>query len=169
MRQAPVRVEQHPTRRQPRADKLATECVVNLIRTESLVAAELDRIFRAHGLTGPGYNVLLILAGAGTPLPPYVIGERLLVTRGTVTGLLDSLEKRDLVRRIPHPQDRRMLLVELTGNARPLMRKVARQLLPAQAEMISTLSEQEKETLIGLLGQLQNHLQSRPGVPPTTG
>jgi DNA-binding MarR family transcriptional regulator len=159
MGQAPIRVEQHP--RLSGADRLATECVVNLIRTESLVAAELDRIFRSHGLTGPGYNVLLILAGAGTPLPPHRIGERLLVTRGTVTGLLDSLEKRGLVRRTPHPRDRRMLLVELTSDARPLMRKVSRELLPAQGEMISVLSGEEKETLVGLLGKLQLHLQAR--------
>jgi DNA-binding MarR family transcriptional regulator len=142
------------------AQELAADCVVNLIRTESLVAAALDRIFRAHGLTGPGYNVLVILAGAGTPLAPHVIGERLLVTRGTVTGLLDSLEKRGLVRRTPHPQDRRMLLVELTGRARPLLRKVARQLLPAQEAMVSVLSRREQETLVRLLGRLQAHLQS---------
>jgi DNA-binding MarR family transcriptional regulator len=161
MASASVRGAKQPARRRRGADTLATECVVNLIRTEGLVAAELDRIFRPHGLTGPGYNVLAILAGAGTALPPYVIGERLLVTRGTVTGLLDSLEKRGLVRRTPHPQDRRMLLVELTEDARPLMRRVARELLPAQGEMISVLSEQEKEILVGLLGRLQAHLRSR--------
>ena len=161
MARAPVRGKQ-PARRRRGAESLATECVVNLIRTEGLVAAELDRIFRRHGLTGPGYNVLAILAGAGAALPPYVIGERLLVTRGTVTGLLDSLEKRGLVRRTPHPRDRRMLLVELTADARPLMRKVARGLFPAQEEMTSVLSDREKETLVGLLGKLQAHLRRRP-------
>jgi DNA-binding MarR family transcriptional regulator len=156
-----MRVEPDHARRHPGADKLATECVVNLIRAESLVARELDRIFRPHGLTNPSYNVLVILAGAGSPLSPYVIGERLLVTRGTVTGLLDSLERRGLVRRTPHPADRRMLLVELTEAARPLMRKVARDLLPAQAGMMAALSASEKETLVQLLGKVQNHLQGR--------
>jgi DNA-binding MarR family transcriptional regulator len=154
-------VEPDHARRHPGADKLATECVVNLLRSESLVARELDRIFRPYGLTSPSYNVLVILAGAGSPLPPYVIGERLLVTRGTVTGLLDSLERRGLVRRTPHPEDRRMLLVELTEAARPLMRTVARKLLPAQAEMMAALSTREKETLVRLLGKVQNHLQAR--------
>ncbi|MBA3431642.1 MAG: hypothetical protein H0U16_09205, partial [Actinobacteria bacterium] len=51
MTRAPLRVEADHARRYPGADKLATECVINLIRTESLVAAEVERIFRRHGLT----------------------------------------------------------------------------------------------------------------------
>jgi len=51
----------------PGADKLATECLVNLLRTQGLVTAELARPFRRHGLTGPGFNVLMILEGAGQP------------------------------------------------------------------------------------------------------
>ncbi|MBA3728944.1 MAG: MarR family transcriptional regulator [Actinobacteria bacterium] len=142
--------------RQQRTDiELATECVVELIRTESIVAGELDVLFRRHGLTGPGFNVLLIIDGAGEPLPPHVIGERRLVTRGTVTGLLDTLERRGLVRRLPHPDDRRMLLVDVTDQARTLVRKVTKELLPRQEELASGLSAREKATLIRLLRKLQ--------------
>lgn len=166
----PVRVEADHAHRYKGADKLATECVVNLVRTGSLLAAELDRTFRRYGITGPGVNVLMILDGAGEPLPPNVIGERRLVTRGTVTGLLDTLEKQRLVRRTRHPGDRRMLLVELTDEARDVLAKLRAELFPAQAEMIAGLSEHEKDTLVRLLGKLQTHLESRrrsDGMKPT--
>ena len=161
MRGHPVRVEADHARRYPGADKLATECVVNLIRTQSLVVAELDPLFRRHRLTGPGFNVLMIIEGAGRPLAPHQIGDRRLVTRGTVTGLLDTLEKQGLVKRTPHPDDRRMLLIELTGKGRGLLKEVCSELFPAQAEMISALSERQKDTLVALLGKLQTHLQDR--------
>jgi DNA-binding MarR family transcriptional regulator len=57
--------------------------------------------------------VLGILKDAGRPCPPNYISERLIVSRATVTGVLDTLVKRGLVRREPHPTDRRMVLVYL--------------------------------------------------------
>jgi DNA-binding MarR family transcriptional regulator len=160
-RQAPIRVEADHARRHPGADKLSTECVVNLIRAESLVARELNRRFRRHGLTGPSFNALMVLDGAREPLSPNELGERLLVTRGTVTGLLDTLERRGLVRRVPHPDDRRMLLIQPTDAARALLEEVWREHFPAQTAMVSVLSEAEKETLVRLLGRLQGHLDER--------
>ncbi|MDQ3659750.1 MAG: MarR family transcriptional regulator [Actinomycetota bacterium] len=165
MAKRPIRVEAEHARRYPGADKLATECVINLIRTESMVVTELDRLFRCHGLSGPGFNVLMIIEGAGRPLSPYEIGDRRLVTRGTVTGLLDTLEKQGLVRRTPHPDDRRMLLIELSDPGRALLAAVRRELFPLQGELISALSGAEKETLIGLLGKLQGHLEARSDGP----
>jgi len=165
MARGTIRVEAEPPRGYPGADKLATECVVNLIRTESLVVSELDRLFRCHGLSGPGFNVLMIIEGAGRPLSPYEIGDRRLVTRGTVTGLLDTLEKQGLVRRTPHPDDRRMLLIELSDPGRALLAEVCSELFPVQEELISALSEDEKATLIRLLGKLQAHLEARAGGP----
>jgi DNA-binding MarR family transcriptional regulator len=163
----PLRVETDHARRYPGANKLATECVINLIRTSSLLAADLDRVFRRYGITGPGFNVLMILRGADGPLSPYEIGERRLVTRGTVTGLLDTLEKQKLIRRRPHPEDRRMLLIEVTEPAQALMDEVCHELFPAQAEMMSGLTGSEKEALIRLLGKLGNQLESREPAAPS--
>jgi DNA-binding MarR family transcriptional regulator len=160
-----VRVGREHARRYPGSDKLASECVVNLIRTESLVVTELDRLFRSHGLSGPGFNVLMIIEGAGRPLSPYEIGDRRLVTRGTVTGLLDTLEKQGLVRRTPHPEDRRMLLIELSDPGRSLLAEVCSELFPIQEELTSSLSGAEKATLVHLLGKLQAHLESRAAGP----
>lgn len=64
MRRGPLRVEADHARRYPGADKLATECIINLIRTQSLAAAEIERLFRRHGLTGPATEPA-IRAGGG--------------------------------------------------------------------------------------------------------
>ncbi len=162
---SPIRVGTGHERKYAGASKLATECVINLVRTESLVSSELSQRFRAYGLSVATFNVLMILEGAGEALCPHQIGERLLVTRGTVTGLLDSLEKQGLVRRTPHPEDRRMLLIQLTPRAYSLLKELLPQHFPGEVEMMSALSEPEKDTLVVLLGKIQAHLQRRAEGP----
>jgi DNA-binding MarR family transcriptional regulator len=159
--EAPVRVGPGHERRYRGADRLATEVMINLLRAEGLASAELNRRFRTYGLSTATFNVLMILEGAAEPLCPWQIGERLLVTRGTVTGLLDSLERAGLINRTPHPDDRRMLLIELTDAGRDLLNTVWAEHFPAEAEMAASLSEREKETLVRLLGKLQAHLLER--------
>lgn len=154
----PIRVDPALGRAHPGADPLATEVVINLVRTDSLVSAELARLLRRHGLSTATFNVLMILDGAGAPLCPFEIGDRLLVTRGTVTGLLDSLEQRGLIRRAAHPDDRRMLQIALTPKGKGLLKRLLPEHFPKEAAMMSVLSDREKQTLVRLLGKLQDHL-----------
>lgn len=168
-RQTPIRVSREHERKYPGADRLATECVANLLRAESLVSAALAAFFRPFGLSVATFNVLMILNGAGGPLCPYEIGERLLVTRGTVTGLLDSLERQGLIVRTVHPEDRRMLLIEATPKARKLLSDLLAEHFPAEAEMMSGLTARQKETLVRLLGRLQAHLEHHAAREPAPG
>jgi DNA-binding MarR family transcriptional regulator len=133
------------------ADPSATGCVVELIRTGSLVNSRLAAALRPHGLTEASFNVLMILDGSDRPLCPHEIGERRLVTRGTVTGVLDSLERNDLIRRSPHPADRRMLLIELTATGRRLLAQALPDVRAAEAEMMGGLDRSERSALRDLL------------------
>jgi DNA-binding MarR family transcriptional regulator len=101
----------------------------------------------------------MILTGADRPLAPHELGERLLVTRATVTGLIDTLEKQGLVRRRPSPDDRRMMLIEPTERADDVLAEVWAVHFPAQTAMMSALSDRDKQTLIQLLGKLQASLE----------
>lgn len=161
-RETPLRVKKALNREFPGADYRATECVINLIRAEGLVTGGLARRFRPHGLSPATFNVLMILRGDERPLCPYEIGERLLVTRGTVTGLLDSLEKQGLVRRIPHPDDRRMLLIQITEKALRLLDDLLPEHFRGEKEMLAPLTAAEKEALVRLLGKIQAALQGPP-------
>jgi DNA-binding MarR family transcriptional regulator len=83
----------------------------------------------------------LELAG---PLSPTDLAERLLLTPGSVTALLDRLERAGWVRRRPHPTSRRSIVVELSPAARSAatsaglddyeaaVERAARQLTPAE-------------------------------------
>src|SRR5213592_1878250 len=78
----------------PGASALATECFANLWRVAELLMDLHNRHTRdQYQLSPSGREVLAIIEGAGEPLEPSAIAERMLITSGTMTSQLDTLEK----------------------------------------------------------------------------
>ncbi len=155
---APVRVASELQREFPEMDRRATEVLINLIRTDSLVGNLLARRFRRYGLSLSGFNALVILRQSHAGLHPHEIADRLLVTRAAVTALLDSLESRGYARRLRSRDDGRMSLIELTDRGADVLRELLPEHFAAERAMAACLNANEKELLIGLLGRLQAHL-----------
>lgn len=142
----------------PGASASATECAMNVVRAGDLVLARVAATLQPLDVSPAGGLVLGILLDAGRPCPPNYISDRLIVTRATVTGVLDTLAKRDLIRREPHPTDRRMVLVHLTKAGARMAEKVRRTVHRAEAEWMASLTEQERAQLTGLLAKVQRGL-----------
>ena len=142
-------------------DRRATEVLINLIRTDSLVTTALNRRFRLHGLSLSGFNALVILRQAPDGANPHEIADRLLVTRAAVTAILDALEAKGLVRRDRSGADGRMSLIAITAAGKKLLDGLLPQHFAAERAMASVLSANEKELLIALLGRLQLHLAAQ--------
>ncbi len=142
----------------PGASALATETAMNLVRTADLLVKRIAELVQPFGLTPSSGLVLGILADAPEPLPPNQIAERLILTRATVTGLLDSLERRGYVRRLPHATDRRMLLIELTHAGRETAQAFRVEVHRHQKQWLSALDEREQAHLIQTLHHLQTAL-----------
>lgn len=141
----------------PGASALATECFANVWRAAGLLIDLHNRHTREqYGLSPGARQVLAIVDGAGEPLEPSVIGERMLVTTGTMTSLLDTLERRDLIRRLPHPTDRRKILVEITPAAQTIVDELLPALHACERDVISAaLSTTEQRQLLRLVAKLQ--------------
>src|SRR5205807_684549 len=136
----------------------SADCVQSLQRIEGLLAGRMNNLFRPYGLSTATFNVILVLSRAGGSLSPCDIGEQLSVTRGTVTGLLDSLERQKLVHRTPHPKDRRMLTIELTEEGRCLLARLIPDHYHRISELFACLSESEKAAFAGVLAKIQQRL-----------
>ena len=136
--------------------------MANLIRTSEMLLTQVSTLLRRYGLSLTAVNILTILSGAGEPLSPHEIGERLLITRGGVTQLLDTLQKRSLVRRVAHPHDRRMLLIEITDEGRQLIQAAQPELFRCDVLWMGGLNIQEQKLLVELLGKIQLHIQNPP-------
>lgn len=117
------------------------------------------------------FQVLAIIEGAGSPLTPSVIAERMLTTTGSMTSLLDTLTRRGLVRRSAHPDDRRMLLVDITEGGRSLVDSVLPVTHRITKEVFAGFSERDRATFLRLLGRVEERLEAMraeeaPAGPP---
>ncbi|WP_246004180.1 MarR family winged helix-turn-helix transcriptional regulator [Nocardioides marmoriginsengisoli] len=106
--------------------------VTSLMRVHQLVLSRLDALLRPHDLTFARYEALVLLSftSAGS-LPLGKMGERLQVHPTSVTPIVDRLESAGLVRRRPHPVDRRAVLAEITPAGRELVEVATADLLAA--------------------------------------
>ncbi len=91
------------------------------------------------------------------------ISDELGVTKRNVTALVDALEEEGLVRRRPHPTDRRATVIELTGQGLETTDSMYEEHRVAVSELFAGLSEDEQRELMRLLGSLRNALR-REGI-----
>ncbi len=95
---------------------------------------ELNKIYN---VSAAQINCLLALHENG-PLPPSQISKHVMVNSSTVTGIIDRLEKKDLVRRRRISQDRRVITVELTKSGKILAENAPS---PIQQKIIDGLNQ----------------------------
>ncbi len=154
-----IAVNEEFIRLYPHASPTATECAMNLVYTSDLVQSRIAKLVRPFDLTPASGLVLSILADADGPLPPNKIAEQLIVSRATVTGLVDSLERRKYVKRKAHPSDRRMLLVEITQSGRTAADEFRTVVHAHEREWFEVLDQDDQVLLRDLLGRVQERLQ----------
>ena len=82
-----------------------------------------DRHIRSLGLTSPQFDVIATL-GDTQGMPCRELSEKTLVTKGTLTGVLDRLEARGEIERIPSKEDRRSTIVRLTSKGKTVFDRV---------------------------------------------
>jgi DNA-binding MarR family transcriptional regulator len=157
----PARADRSLEHEFPQVDSRASDCVINIWRTHTLLSEELGRTLRPFDLTLTGFRVVMMLRVSGGTLTPAEIADRLGSARATVTGVLDSLEKRGLVRRLPHPDDRRRLQVEITEDARRLLAEILPTYFTDERQVVEGLDPEGQETLVELLGRVQAALYAR--------
>jgi len=141
----------------PEGNVRATEAVMNTIRTADMVFDRIGRLLRPLGVSAAGGLVLGILRDHGS-MSPSELGDRLIVTRATVTGLLDSLERRGFVHRSANPSDRRGLLVEITPAGLTVVQELRALVHRHEKAWMSALTDVELQTYIGLLHRIQDSL-----------
>lgn len=104
---------------------------------------------RAHRVEGdPSFRQLAVLfmIREGT-ISPASIAQRLGISRAVVTGLLDRLEERGLIRREPDPGDRRRLCIAMTAAGQDASERLGREVVDDLAVELGRTSPEELEAL----------------------
>src|SRR6478609_7375667 len=111
----------------------AMQAATSVMRAQQIVLSRVDEALRPWSLTFARYEVLVLLhfskEGA---LPLGKMGDRLMLHQASITNLVDRLEQQGLVRRAPHPTDRRTTLAVLTPAGRATVADASKAVVAAQ-------------------------------------
>jgi DNA-binding MarR family transcriptional regulator len=127
------------------------EAMLGIVRTATLASALAGKILRRFDLTEAQFNVLFALRYKTRAITQVELGRRLVVTRATVTSVLDKLESKGYVERRDVPDNRRSYHVELTEAGRELVEKVEPVYRESIHYVLGYLNDGELRELIGKL------------------
>lgn len=129
--------------------------VTSVVRVQQILMARVEEVLRPHQLTFARYELLTLLFFTRTgALPLSRIGSRLQVHPASITNAVDRCEAQGLVRRVPHPTDRRTTLAELTPAGRELVVKATDSM---NREIFADLglSGDDVDSLVTVLGRFR--------------
>lgn len=106
-----------------------------------------------YAVTIPQFNVLKVLLHSGS-MPLKKISNELNVTGANITCVVDNLEKREFVSRIPSTVDRRIINAELTEKGKEMINSIFPTYLDVLEKATTNFAETEKKEFIRLLEKL---------------
>jgi DNA-binding MarR family transcriptional regulator len=144
-----------------RDDHGAIRLWLRMLATNRLVETRTRRLLQErYATTLPRFDLMAQLERAREGLRMSELSKRMMVTGGNVTGITDMLEREGLVERIPDPDDRRAILVRLTGAGRRAFAAMAAEHERWIVESFEQLTGREMATMAALLARLKTHVRS---------
>jgi len=112
---------------------------------------------KKYQVSAPQLNCLLSLYENG-PLPPSQIAKHIMVKSSTVTGIVDRLEQKGLVKRFRNSPDRRIITIELTDSGKNLAQNAPPPIQQKIIDGLKKLSIDELDQIILSLTKLTDML-----------
>lgn len=143
-----------PSRYQGTAEEVrALSALINLMRAADAFSGALSRELASKRLSGSQFGVLEALLHRG-PLFQGDLAGKLLRSCGSITSVVEGLEKRGLVERRRDATDKRFVQVSLTGKGRTLVSGLFPAHARAVAAQFSALTPAEVDQLRALCRKL---------------
>jgi DNA-binding MarR family transcriptional regulator len=143
----------------PGLDASACYTFLQLLRTGDELLALDQQVLSSYGTRHGRFNLLMtLLKCADGQATPAGLAERTGVTRATITGLLDGLEKDGLIERRPDSDDRRLIRVHLTDAGRRFLDKIRPGYCRWFSSIMEPLNEEERLQLVALLEKIRSRL-----------
>jgi DNA-binding MarR family transcriptional regulator len=126
---------------------------LRLLTCTTLIEGEVRRLRDEFDVTLPRFDLMAQLDKAPNGMTLGELSQRMMVSNGNVTGLVERLVEQSLLDRRAAPNDRRAQIVSLTAEGRRAFRTMARAHENWIAEIFGELEPNEIETLMGLLAR----------------
>ena len=143
-----------PSEIKPEVDSIL-EAIVYLYTESRRVTKE---VARRADLTGPQLTVLKVLEGLGD-LSLSELSERIRAQNSTVTGIIDRMEREDLVVRSRSTEDRRVVRIQLTEKGARIAREISVEPMEVFRSALQSLSVGEMRDLLKILTKIAQRVQ----------
>lgn len=140
-------------------EDLSLKLFVVLTRAIQSVKKKVEEDIKGMGLNPTEFAVLELVYNKGDQ-PIQKIGEKVLIASSSITYVVDKLEKKELLKRRPSPEDRRSTYAVITDKGTQFMDEVFPRHREAINNICGGLNKVEKQTLIEQLKKLGYHAES---------
>lgn len=123
----------------------------------------IEAVFEAYGLSTGEFDVLAALRRSGDEhaASPGELSRTVMLSPGGMTNRLDRLEAMGLLRREPHPDDRRSLRIVLSDAGLAIVDAAVTDHVANEARLLAALSDEQREALDDALRTLLVHLDEQ--------
>ena len=154
-------------REYPGASWLNSRAMRELEVVGGKVGAVVSSVARRYGLSHAALNALAVIEGAGGPLPTGEVSARMHITTGTMTTVLDTLERNGYVRRLADPDDRRRVLVDIAPAAQTVLDRMLPSVQQVANAVMGVLDDKTLHALLDTLAVIDASIESIPEeLPP---
>lgn len=144
------------TDRYPEMDARSLATIMTFLRTATDLIEEFEKFLAAHGLSQGRFAVLAFLnREPSRSVNQTHLAEAYGVTKATITGLIDGLERDGLVERLTDPADRRASLVQLTAKGRKFLDAFMPHHLKRTAAVFDGFRVADHDALLALMGKIR--------------
>jgi len=119
-------------------------------------------VCRRYGLSHAALNALAVIEGEGQPMLTGEVAVRMHITSGTVTSLLDNLERKQYVVRSSDPDDRRRVLVDITPSAQAVLDEALPAIQQVARVLIDRIGAQRQQVLLDILSEISQAAADLP-------
>ncbi|MBE6053251.1 MAG: MarR family transcriptional regulator [Clostridium sartagoforme] len=139
-------------------DNINLKLVIAMARTYDSLFSEMEKNFNEFGLNISEFGVLEMLYHKGDQ-PVQKVAEKILVTSGTITYVINKLEKKDLVVRRKCNKDKRVYYVSLTEKGKDFIAHIFPKHKSFVDNLFKDISEENKRQLVENLIKLRKVLK----------
>jgi len=145
--------------RYPEADIKAIMDFAIMLRAASDISDALNKLLAKHDLLqGRWWVLVLLLRQPDLISSPSALAEKAGVTKGTMTGFIDGLEREGLVSRLMDIEDRRKFMIRLTPAGQQKLDQVMPDYYSKVSSLMSTINAEECAVMVKSIKTLSSHL-----------
>lgn len=128
------------------------KALINILYTANWITSYQNTFFKPFGISPQQYNILRILRGSNEALKVQTIKERMIDRSPNATRLMDKLCAKKMIERIPCPEDRRVVHIEITEKGRDLLEEISDNF---NDDILINITEEEANLLSNLLDKIR--------------